>query len=98
MPVAHGPALGMLLSAQLACFAPGKQEPVALATRALELIEDPASGMLRERERAMYLKGVLLGGSEGQALMEEARSQLTLMGVVSPRRHLQQGLPALEVA
>jgi tetratricopeptide (TPR) repeat protein len=98
MPVAHGPALAAMLHAQLACLAPGKAEPVALATRALALIEDPASGMLRERERAMYLRGLLLGGSAGEALMEEAHSQLRLMGVASPRRHLQQGLPALEVA
>jgi hypothetical protein len=98
MPVAHGTTLGTLLLAQIACLAPGKAEPIALATRALELIEDPVSGMLRERERAMYLKGLLLGGSAGEALMDEARRQLAQMGVASPRRHLQQGLPALEVS
>src|SRR5262249_18528784 len=98
MPVAHGAALGAMLHAQSACLAPGKVEPAVLAARALELIEDPASGMMRERERAMYLKGHLLGGSAGEALINEARRQLMLMGVTSPRCHLQQGLPAVEVA
>ena len=97
MPVSHGAALGAMLHAQLACLSPGRAEPLALATRALELIEDPASGMLRERERAVWLKGRLLGGSAGEALMDEARRQLAQMGVASPERHLQQGLPALEV-
>jgi hypothetical protein len=45
----------------------------------------------------MWLRGHLLGGSAGEALLDEARRQLAQMGVASPRRHLQQGLPALEV-
>jgi hypothetical protein len=95
MPVSQASALSILLEAQVAHLNGRKDRALSLASRALELVEQCGAGLFRER--AMYMKGMLLGGETGAELMEAAATRLLSLGVVYPSAYLRQALPALEI-
>ena len=95
IPMPQASALAIMLEAQVAHLAGKRDRALSLSSRALELVEQCGVGLFRER--AMYMKGMLLGGQTGAELMENAVTRLLALGVVYPSAYLRQGLPALEI-
>lgn len=82
--LAWGAALAILLRAGLASARSNDSEAAHLFDSAVRALEDADMGLCAAAARRR--RGVLLGGDEGQSLIEEADQFMKSQGIVSPQR------------
>jgi tetratricopeptide (TPR) repeat protein len=88
----HCRNMATLLRAGLAAVRGDAELALACLDRALEQLSAAGSYALRSAH-ARRARGVLLGGDEGAALVEQAEADLRSLGVEDPARHARTVLP-----